>query len=101
MTRDLLSSPSPGGGGSTAERSEGSRGGVRFPYFHKRSPHPARHSASETRVNALMARDPPPPGEGEACALAALSKRPLLRLEAGDLCRFPRVLEFLLDVVGK
>src|SRR5712672_1653264 len=46
--------PSPGGGGSTAERSEGRRGGVSFPYLHKRSPHPAR-----------FARDPPPPGEGE------------------------------------
>src|SRR5204863_314085 len=52
--RRCCASPSPGGGGSNAERSEGSRGGVSFPYLNKRSPHPAR-----------FARDPPPPGEGE------------------------------------
>jgi hypothetical protein len=42
------------------------------------SPHPARHSASKTRVNALMARHPPHKGEGEEIYSAACT--PFLRL---------------------
>ena len=59
----LLLHPPLEGEGRPLERSESGRGGVNV--RKERSPHPARHSASKTRVNALMARDPPPPGEGK------------------------------------
>src|SRR5689334_13807746 len=48
--------PSPGGGGSTRKAR---RGGVTL-QPKKAHPHPASHSASKTRVNALVARRPPP-----------------------------------------
>src|SRR4051794_22956080 len=64
LARDLLSSPSPGGGGSTAERSEGRRGGVSFRYLAQEFT-PPRLTSRYARCFA----DPPPPGEGEACAL--------------------------------
>ena len=51
--RPRRSSPSPGGGGSTARAKRGGRGGVTIVSDASRSPHPAR-----------FARDPPPPGEG-------------------------------------
>jgi protein ImuA len=59
------SSPSPGGGGSPSSEAA-RRGGVTY---ERSSPPPVRlrHSASKTRVNALMATadDLPPPGGGE------------------------------------
>jgi protein ImuA len=59
------SSPSPAGGGSPSSEAA-RRGGVTY---EKSSPPPVRlrHSASKTRVNALMATadDLPPPGGGE------------------------------------
>ena len=48
----------PGGGGSTPSEARGGRGGVIARPKH--SPHPAR-----------FARDPPPPGEGEAASVTA------------------------------
>src|SRR5262249_8663136 len=58
--------PSPVGGGSIAERSEGDRGGVNGGASRlRRSPRPAR-----------FARDPPPTGEGRTeCADTSIPQR--------------------------
>src|SRR5262245_5981228 len=67
-------SPSPGGGASRATRAGWGEREASLSI----SPHPDRfrHSASKTRVNALMvtAVDPPPPGKGGPATRSAAGR---------------------------